>query len=178
MIQNIDFAILDWIQAHLRSRSLDWLMPRLTVLGSGGALWIALTVFFLLWKRHRKCSLTMGAGLVCSLLLGNLLLKPLVARARPCWLNPEVALLVPSPGDYSFPSGHTLASFICAGILLRYDRRLGVPALLISLGIAFSRLYLYVHFPTDVLAGVLLGLAIALGVSLAMERLLGRDRTE
>lgn len=174
MLQELDFSVLYWIQAHLRCPFLDGLMPKLSQLGEYGIVWIIIAVTMILPKRHRRGGITLGAGLLCSLLIGNLLLKPLIARPRPCWLDETVLLLTASPGDYSFPSGHSLSAFIAAVILLRYDKRFGVPALILAVLIAFSRLYLFVHFPSDVLAGILLGIGIGLGVSLLGERYLHR----
>lgn len=99
-------------------------------------------------------------GLVCCVVVGNLILKNLVARARPCSLNTTVNLLISAPTDYSFPSGHTTSSFAAAVIWYHADKRFGVPALILAFLIAFSRLYLYVHFPSDVIAGALIGAAI------------------
>ena len=174
MLQELDFSILYWIQANLRCGFLDWLMPKLTLLGEGGAIWIAAALVLLALRRHRRAGLILAAGLICSLLLGNLLLKPLVARPRPCWLDPAVELLIRIPGDYSFPSGHSLSAFIAATVLLRQDKRMGIPALVLAALLAFSRLYLFVHFPSDVLAGVLLGIAVGLGVSCLGERFFRR----
>ena len=174
MLQELDFAVLYWIQDHLRCPFLDGLMPTVSQFGEYGSVWIIAAVLMILLKRHRRCGITLATGLICSLLIGNLLLKPLVARPRPCWLDETVRLLAASPTDYSFPSGHTLSSFIAAVILLRYDLRFGIPALALAVLIAFSRLYLFVHFPSDVLAGILLGIGIGLGVSLLGERYLHR----
>lgn len=159
-IQTLDFQILDWIRQNLRNPFLDTVMPALTALGNAGILWIVIAVVLLFIKSRRRCGVTMAAGLIADLLIGLVLLKNLIGRARPCWINPSVPLLISSPTDYSFPSGHTLASFTAAVILLRHDRRLGIPALILAALIAFSRLYLYVHFPSDVLAGLLLGILI------------------
>ena len=174
MLLELDFSVLYWIQAHLRCGLLDCLMPKLTLLGELGAVWILLALVLTVTKRYRRCGLLLATGLLCSLLLGNLLLKPLVARPRPCWLDMGVTLLVAVPRDYSFPSGHSLSGFIAATVLLCQDKRLGVPALVLALLIAFSRLYLFVHFPSDVLAGILLGVAVGLGVSRMGDRLLRR----
>ena len=81
-----------------------------------------------------------------------------------------MTLLVSMPRDFSFPSGHSLSGFIAAVILLRYDRRFGIPALILAILLAFSRLYLFLHFPSDVLAGILLGIGVGLAVSLLGDR--------
>lgn len=162
LIQQTDFQILDWIQANLRTPWLDWLMPKITFLCESGWFWIVLTIMLLIWKRHRKCGWGMFTALILSLLIGNLLLKHAVARPRPCWINTDIDMLVAIPKDFSFPSGHSMASFASATVLMTYDRRAGIPALILSALIAFSRLYLYVHFPTDVLVGTVLGIVMGL----------------
>ena len=162
LIQQTDFQILDWIQANLRTPWLDWLMPKITFLCENGWFWIVLTIMLLIWKRHRKCGWGMFTALILSLLIGNLLLKHAVARPRPCWINTDIDMLVAIPKDFSFPSGHSMASFASATVLMTYDRRAGIPALILSALIAFSRLYLYVHFPTDVLVGTVLGIVMGL----------------
>ena len=170
MINEMDFAILGWIQANVRCEQLDWLMPKVTLLGELGLLWIVVAVIMLLVRRHRRCGAMLASGLIAGVLLGNVLLKNLVARPRPCWIDSSVDMLVAVPMDFSFPSGHTLASFIAATILLRYDKRLGIAALVVAVAVAFSRLYLYVHFPTDVACGVVLGVGIGLAVCALFDR--------
>ena len=105
------------------------------------------------------------------MLIGNVALKNWVARPRPCWLDPNVPLLIDLPKDYSFPSGHTLASVIAAAALTRANRKFGWIAMPLAALIAFSRLYLFVHFPSDVLASVALGLAIGRGVNALARRI-------
>ena len=99
----------------------------------------------------------MGVALLLGFLTGNLLLKNCIARTRPFLWDPTISLLIEKPSDYSFPSGHTLASFECAVAIFRYHRKWGIAALVFAVLIAFSRLYLQVHYPTDVLGGAMLG---------------------
>lgn len=174
LIQQTDFRILDWIQSNLRSPWLDWLAPKITFLCEKGWFWILLTLVFLVWKKHRRCGITMLIGLILGVVIGLVLLKPLVARPRPCWINQEISLLITSPKDYSFPSGHSLFSFVTSVILLLYDRRMGIPAVILAALIALSRLYLYVHFPTDVLAGTLLGILMAFLATRIMHHFSGK----
>ncbi len=156
----IEFAILDFIQEHMRNAVLDFLMPLITKLGDAGIFWILLAVVLLLFKKTRKTGLILAAALLMDLLLCNILIKPLVARARPFEMNPSVSLLVKKPGDYSFPSGHTAASFASVtALFLAKEKRLWKLALLLACLLAFSRLYLYVHFPTDILGGIVFGIA-------------------
>ena len=159
-ITNIDFSILDFIQNHLRNGVLDWLMTRISMLGNAGVIWIVISIVLLSIKKYRKCGITLVIGLLLGLLIGNIILKPLVARPRPCWINSDIALLIASPKDFSFPSGHTLSSFIAAIILLKEDKKFGYVAMILAILIAFSRMYLYVHFPSDILAGVVLAILI------------------
>lgn len=103
-------------------------------------------------------------NLSCGVLVGNVCLKNLIARPRPCWLDDSVKLLIPIPTDYSFPSGHTLSSVVGATVLTKTNRRFDWAAIPLAALIAFSRLYLFVHYPSDILAGAVLGVAIGLAV--------------
>ena len=162
MVQQLDYAILDWIQTHLRCAFLDTLMPKVTLLAEYGVVLILLGLVLLYFKKYRVCGAAMLGGLAGGLMIGNVLLKNLVARPRPCWINTDISLLVAMPEDYSFPSGHTLHCFVAATVLMHYEKRLGIPAFVLAILVAFSRLYLYVHFPADVLAGAVLGIGIGL----------------
>ena len=171
MIQEFDFAVLDYIQEHIRCVFLDWLMPKVTMLGNGGILCIALTVLFMLLRSRRKCGFSLAAGLFLSGLVGNLMLKNIVARDRPCWINDSVDMLIRIPRDYSFPSGHTMLCFTVAVVLFCYDRKIGIPAIIAAAAVGFSRLYLYVHFPTDVFAGMLIGILLGILASFTVKKL-------
>lgn len=152
-----EFAVLDFIQNNLRCGFLDFIIPKITRLGDAGILWIILTVIFLLTKKYRKTGIVMAIALAVDLICCNIIIKPLVARTRPYDINTAVKLLIPAQIDYSFPSGHTAASFASAGAMYYSGCRFWKAALVMAVIIGFSRLYLYVHFPTDVLAGALLG---------------------
>lgn len=156
-----EFAFLDWIQNHLRFAFLDAVMPVITFLGDGGWFWIALTVVGFFSKHTRKYAFVGAIGLILCLLCGNLILKPIIARTRPYDIRTTVELLIPAPKDYSFPSGHTQASFAVATAVCMWNRKFGIPALILASLIAFSRMYLYVHYPTDVLAGLIFGVGFA-----------------
>lgn len=163
-IEKIDFFILDWIQQNLKGELLDFLMPIVTMLGDGGIFFILLSLALLCTKKYRKQGSSLLGGLFLCLLFGNLLLKPLFARIRPYDLVEGFQLLIKPLSDYSFPSGHTMASFACAGVFWHYRKVFGkcsAAAIAAAVLIGFSRLYLYVHFPTDVLCGALLGLLFA-----------------
>ncbi|MDO5548004.1 MAG: phosphatase PAP2 family protein [Eubacteriales bacterium] len=154
----MELSILDAIQTNLGCDFLDVVMPRITALGNKGAVWIGITFLLLLFPKTRRAGVTAAIGLVLELLVCNLALKPLVARTRPCDINTAVSLLIARPRDFSFPSGHTGASFAVVSALYFRQNRLWIPGLVLAVLIGFSRLYLYVHYPSDVLAGALIGI--------------------
>ncbi len=169
-----EIGILDGIQEIFRSPFLDMLMPRITFLGDSGWFWILLALLLLCYRPTRKIGATMGLALIFSLLVVNLTLKPLVARVRPYDTNTLIKLLVEAPLDFSFPSGHSQASFAAASALFYWNKKSGAAALVLAALIAFSRLYLYVHYPSDVLLGSLLGVLLGLLAYKIMKRLLKR----
>ena len=141
-------------------------MTLITVLGDAGIFWIACSVVLLLLPKYRKAGLSMGLALLFGVVVCNMILKPLVGRIRPydyqlIHFGKTIELLVATPHDFSFPSGHTIASFEAAVAMTVHNKKLGIPALVLAVLIAFSRMYLYVHYPTDVLASVVLGTAFA-----------------
>ncbi len=134
-------------------------MVAITKLGDAGIVWIILTVILLLIPKTRKSGVYMAVALIADLIICNVILKPIVARIRPYSINQTVHLLVTPLKDYSFPSGHTAASFASVSALYFAGRkRMAAGALIVSVLIAFSRMYLYVHYPTDVLGGLIIGL--------------------
>ena len=154
--------IVLFVQENLRMDFMDPIWKFITSLGDEGIVPIALCILFLFFKKTRKTGLMMGVALMCGLIVGNLTLKPLIARIRPYDLNPDVPLLISKLHDFSFPSGHTLSSFEGATVLMIRDKRFGIPAMILAVIIALSRLYLYVHYPTDVLAGAILGITFGI----------------
>ena len=167
-MQATELFILDWMQNHLRCGLLDAVLPAISWTCNHGEVWILLALLLVLRKNSRRKGWAVAAALVLDLVCCNLFLKPLVGRVRPFAMNPAVELLIPPPLDASFPSGHTAASFAAVFALKAAGSPLWKPALAVAVVIAFSRLYLYVHWPSDVLAGVLLGAAVGLaGAKLA-----------
>lgn len=167
LAERFDLPILDWIAANLWCPFLNAVMPLITLLGDAGIFWIAVAVLLLFFPKTRKIGLGMGAALVIGLLVCNATLKPLVARIRPYDYQLEhfgvtIKLLIEAQHDFSFPSGHTIASFEAATVLLIHSKKAGIPAMILACLIAFSRLYLYVHYPTDVIASVILGICFGI----------------
>jgi undecaprenyl-diphosphatase len=172
-MQQLELGILDWIQTNLRCGVLDVLMPALSWTCNHGELWIVLAAVLLAVKRYRRQGLAVGCALVTDLVLCNLILKPLVGRARPFTVQ-AVDLLIAPPTDASFPSGHTAASFAAVFALKASGSPLWKPALAVAVVMAFSRLYLYVHWPSDVLGGVLVGAAAGYAGAWAAKKLAAR----
>ena len=121
----IDWTILDGIQKIFGGSFMDWLMPKITVLGNGGIVWIIIAVCLILTKKHRKAGFLVLIGMLLGLIIGNGILKNVIARSRPCWINKDWQMLISIPKDYSFPSGHTQASVIAATILTLYKKKWG-----------------------------------------------------
>lgn len=176
-----DFPILEFIRNYLTCDALDKAMPYITLFGEWGAFWIAIAVILLCFRKTRKTAWSMGAALMLGLIICNVILKNLIGRDRPFffytvermanydlpqlknWVpvtEGDIKWLVASDLHKSFPSGHTIACFEASTVLLIKDKRMGIPAAIIAFLVAFSRLYLYVHWPSDVLAGALLGAAV------------------
>lgn len=161
-VTNIDWSILYGIQQHIRCAFLDAVMPLITMLGNAGIVWIAAAVAMMITKKYRRTGVLMGVGMILGIIIGNLFIKNLAARERPCWLDESVLMLIKIPRDFSFPSGHTLASAISTTVLIFADKRFAFAAVPLTLLIAFSRLYLFVHFPSDVFCGALLGVLLGI----------------
>ena len=165
LAEGFDLPILDWIKENIWCGFLDAVMPVITLLGDAGIFWILIAVVMLFLPKYRRIGLAMGAALLMGLLICNVTMKPLFARIRPYDYQVQlfgkvIPLLIEAQHDYSFPSGHTLASFEAATVLILNSKKLGIPAIILAFLIAFSRLYLYVHYPTDVLVSIVLGILV------------------
>lgn len=166
----MEFEILYAIQ-NLHTQLLDLIMITVSKIGNVGMVWIAMALALMLSAKSRRCGFLMLVSMAICLLLGNVFLKNLIARERPCWIDLSVPLLIPNPTDYSFPSGHTMHGFAAATVVFLHNRRAGIPALCLAALIAFSRLYLFVHFPSDIVGGMIIGILVALLVCRLWEKL-------
>lgn len=160
-IQDMDIKLLSLIQRRLRCSFLDKVMPMITSLGTCGVIWGAIMLIFFRLPRYRRMGLILFVTLVFCAMITNIILKLMVARPRPCHIFIEIPLLIERPMDFSFPSGHTMSSFAAATVIIHTNQTLGLIAFALAILISFSRLYLFVHFPSDVLAGILFGITIA-----------------
>lgn len=167
---NFDGYILLFIQEFIRHPMVSPLVRAITTLGNGGAIWILLTLVMLIIPRTRKVGCMMFTALLGTLLINNIILKNLIARTRPYEVIAGLEFLVPKPGEYSFPSGHAGSSFAVACVMFRQlPKRFGVPAIVLAALIALSRLYVGVHYPSDVLFGIIDGIAIGLAAEAIVE---------
>ena len=170
-MKTAELAVLDWIQTHLRCGFLDAVLPVISWTCDHGEIWILLAAVLLFWKKHRWTGVSVSFALILDLICCNMILKPLVGRIRPFAVNTAVELLTAPPADASFPSGHTAASFAAVFALRASGSPLWKPAAVLASVIAFSRLYLYVHWPTDVLGGIVVGAAVGVAGAWIAKRL-------
>lgn len=166
MLQNFISAeetILLWIQNNMRNDVLTPIFVAITSLGNGGLIWIAGAVLMLIPKKTRKIGILTLIALGFSVLIDNIILKNLVARIRPYEVISGLTSLIGAQNDFSFPSGHTGSSFAAAVVMYRgLPKKIGVPVLVFAFLMGFSRLYVGVHYPSDVICGALIGTGIAL----------------
>ena len=168
-ILTFDGSILLWIQEHLRAGFATPAVMFLTRLGDHGMLWIAMALVLMAFRRTRRIGLTCAISMAIGLVLTNLVIKNWVARVRPYEVVQGLECLVGAQKDFSFPSGHTTNGLACAWVIFRLaPKKYGAPALALAIVIALTRLYVGVHYPTDILGGAVIGLACAM-IALRLE---------
>ena len=161
MIDTLDKTILEWFQS-IQNDAATHFLSVLTKLGEAGILWIIAGILMLVFLKEKKYGVIVLLSLLFCLIFGNGLLKNLVARPRPCHRPHDYFMLITIPKDYSFPSGHTFSSVAAAIGSWHWNRKWGIAAVVTAILMMFSRLYFYVHYPTDILGGILLGTVLAL----------------
>ncbi len=166
-----EFSFLHALQ-EIHNPILNAVMIFVTKLGDDGIMWIALGLIFLIPRKTRKMGLQVLLSMLCTYILGNLILKNAFARPRPYMVDESVTLLVPALKSFSFPSGHTMNGFTAATAMFFNNKKLGIPALILAATIAFSRMYLFMHYPTDILGGILVGVSMAFLVNFVMQKVI------
>lgn len=161
-LENFEFGLLYFVQENLRFEWLTPIMKFFSLIGDNGLVWIAFTVVLLILKRTRRIGAMCSISLIFDVLLVNCLLKNLFARVRPYDTFTALQLLVDIQHDWSFPSGHSAAAFATCIVLLKVaPKKLSIPSLVVAMLVAFSRIYVCVHYPTDVIGGILIGIFCA-----------------
>ncbi|SHH41372.1 undecaprenyl-diphosphatase [Anaerosphaera aminiphila DSM 21120] len=157
---NLEIEILKYISG-LHMPLLDKIMIFITSLGNSGLVFIAIGIILMLRKKSRREGINILLALGICFIFGNVIMKPLIARARPFTIS-EVELLIKAPTDFSFPSGHTYSAFAAAMSSYFYNKKRSIALFIFAIVMGFSRLYLYVHYPTDVFVGALFGIGCAI----------------
>lgn len=161
-LHNIDIRALDWIYENLRSKKLDPIMRFLSFTGNIDIIWFVAAFLLYVTKVSPEATFCILLALIASALLGNIILKRVLRRERPFVCRDDRNTLIEPPSDFSFPSGHTFSSFAAATAIMMNAPKLGIIAMIYAGGIAFSRLYLYVHYLSDVVFSVLFGVGTGL----------------
>jgi undecaprenyl-diphosphatase len=171
-----DGAVLLFVQERLRTDALDWIMTVLSFIGNAGAIWLAICAVMTARKQSRRQGVLLFACLAICFIVNNIIIKNAVARARPFEVIERLRILIRAPRDYSFPSGHTAAGFAAAFALSRmYGGRAAFAAYTAAALIAVSRVYVGVHYPSDIIAGTLSGTLCAAAVLFFARRRARRD---
>ncbi len=157
-IQNTDIKFLEFLRDNFNNTVLDNVFFFITKLGDVGVIWIIVSIVLIMTKKYRRAGFLTAFALLLATLLGEGMLKHIFQRTRPFLEYGNLPTMLSHQTGYSFPSGHTASAFACTGILMSKLERLKYIFLLLAFSISFSRLYFFVHYPSDVIAGAFLGL--------------------
>lgn len=172
MLNTFEADLVLKLQGVTRQPWLDNVMTAFTGLGDAGTIAVLSCAALLIPPKLRKTGLMASVALAVETLIVNVMLKPLVGRIRPYFINEAIEVLTRRPGDFSFPSGHTGSCFAVAGVFLFcLPKRYGIPAMVFAVLMGISRMYVGVHYPTDVLAGAFIGMAVAFAAVKTMKSL-------
>lgn len=154
-----DHGIMHFVQTHFHNPFTDIFFTVITFLGEAGAIWLVTALILMFTKKHRRHGVLILCAVAVTYLAGDIILKNIFQRTRPFTDFPDyLTLLIPAPGSYSFPSGHSSSSFAAACAIFYLNKKWGIAAFVLAFFIAFSRIFLFVHYPSDIIAGSLLGL--------------------
>jgi len=154
--KTLSFSMLKYYKYH----NLNQIMKFISLCGDFGLSWLIVILITNMIEPFRSMSINMLIALIVATLIGQLTIKSLVKRKRPCHTYPDVDLLIPTPSDLSFPSGHTTSSFACSTVMMFYNPVFGLIGFTYATLTAISRLYLFVHYISDIIVGMLLGISI------------------
>lgn len=162
-ITALDLSILDFIHNTLSNSVMDLIMVCITYSIEYGAIAILVFIVMMCIKKMRKTGFAVIGATLSVLLFGELILKHIVCRPRPFVINGAIELIIKAPSGFSFPSSHTATCFAMATAIYLFHKRLGIIAYIYAALVAFSRMYLYVHYPSDVIGGIALGIGCGIG---------------
>ncbi len=174
MITNIDLSVLRFMES-IHNPITDFIFSAITFLGDEGYIWIGIGIILLFFPKHRKTGIAVLIGLIVFHIICNTGLKNIIARPRPYTLVPEFLNSMPDihvPSSYSMPSGHTMSAFVCATILARNYAKMKYPLYTLAFLMGLSRIYLLVHYPTDVIVGAVLGILLGIAIDKAKDKIL------
>lgn len=172
-ITALDLSILDFIHNTLSDSVMDLIMTCLTYSIEFGAMAILVFIIMMCIKNMRKTGFAVMGATLSVMLFGELIIKHLVARPRPFVINGAIELIIKAPSGFSFPSSHTATCFAMATAIYLFHKRLGIIAYIYAALVAFSRMYLYVHYPSDIIGGIALGIGCGIG-AVALVKLIYR----
>lgn len=161
LMHEFDMYIMLFISKYLKNKYMDVFMRMMTKLGNAGAVWIVISIYLLMNRQYRYEGKVVLITLIISTVIGEGVLKNLIKRSRPFNVSQNIKLIIAKPITYSFPSGHTLSSFAAAGVLSEYFAEYGLIFMSLAFFISISRIYLYVHYPTDIIGGIIIGTAVS-----------------
>lgn len=161
-IKEFDEIVALSMLKHYHHHVFNEMMKFISSCGDFGMSWLVIILLTNLFEKTRQMSINMLIALIVATIIGQVTIKSIVKRPRPCHTYKNVDILVPIPSDFSFPSGHTTSSFACSTIMLLYYSPLGIVGMIYAILTAVSRIYLFVHYLSDVLFGVFLGIGIGL----------------